>query len=91
MDITEGGTAIPYWMEDPQVKKDWEAMIAENGVESRMLPEFFDKDFKGELPKGHSRAMVPVAEQERETSNESTPELLSLLAPLHSLLMRVSA
>jgi hypothetical protein len=52
MDITEGGTAIPYWMEDPQVKKDWEAKIAENGVQSRMLPEFFDKNFKGELPKG---------------------------------------
>jgi hypothetical protein len=52
MDIPEGGTAIPYWMEDPQVKKDWEATIAENGVESRMKPEFFDKDYKGELPKG---------------------------------------
>jgi hypothetical protein len=34
------------------VKKDWEDMIARNGVESRMRPEFFDKDFKGELPKG---------------------------------------
>jgi hypothetical protein len=52
MDITEGGTAIPYWMEDPQVKKDWEAKIAENNVASRMRPEFFNKDFKGELPKG---------------------------------------
>ena len=52
MDIPEGGTAIPYWMEDPQVKKDWEGVIAENGVASRMKPEFFDKDYKGELPKG---------------------------------------
>jgi len=52
MDITEGGTAIPYWMEDPQVKKDWEAKMAEEGVSSRMLPEFYDKNFKGELPKG---------------------------------------
>jgi len=34
------------------VKKDWEAMIAKNGVQSRMLPEFFDKNYKGELPKG---------------------------------------
>jgi hypothetical protein len=39
-------------MEDPRVKKDWEAMIGENGVSSRMLPEFFDKNYKGELPKG---------------------------------------
>ena len=52
MDIPEGGTSIPYWMEDPKVKADWEAKIAENGVESRMLPEFFQKDYKGELPKG---------------------------------------
>jgi len=52
MDIPEGGTAVPYWMEDPQVKKDWEAMIAQNGVSSRMLKEFYDKNFKGELPKG---------------------------------------
>ena len=52
MDIPEGGTNIPYWMEDPQVKKDWEAKIAENDVPSRMKPEFFDKDYKGELPKG---------------------------------------
>jgi hypothetical protein len=34
------------------VKADWEKKIAENGVESRMLPEFFDKNFKGALPKG---------------------------------------
>jgi len=39
-------------MEDPQVKKDWEAKLTENGVQSRMLPEFFDKNYKGELPKG---------------------------------------
>ena len=52
MDIPEGGSSIPYWMEDPQVRKDWEKMIDRNGVESRMLPEFFQKDYKGELPKG---------------------------------------
>ena len=31
---------------------DWESMVAKNGVQSRMLPEFFDKDYKGALPKG---------------------------------------
>jgi len=26
-------------------------MIAKEGVQSRMLPEFFDQNYKGELPK----------------------------------------
>jgi hypothetical protein len=38
-------------MEDPAVKKDWESMIAQEGVPSRMKPEYYDKDYKGELPK----------------------------------------
>ena len=51
MDITEGGSAIPYWMEDPKVKRDWEGVLAKEGVPSRMKPEYYDKDYKGELPK----------------------------------------
>ena len=48
MDIPEGGSAIPYWMEDPAVRRDWEASLE---VPSRMKPEYYDKDYKGELPK----------------------------------------
>ena len=45
MDITEGGTNIPYWMEDPEVKKDWESMLEKEGVPSRMKPEFYEKNY----------------------------------------------
>jgi mannose-6-phosphate isomerase-like protein (cupin superfamily) len=52
MDLTEGGSAIPYWMEDPYLRQEYEAKLRQEGVEIRMKPEFYDKDFKGELPKG---------------------------------------
>ncbi len=51
MDIPEGGSAIPYWMEDPAVKTQWEAQLAKEGTPVRMKPEYYDKDYKGELPK----------------------------------------
>ncbi len=51
MDITEGGTNIPYWMEDPEVRKDWESMLEKEGVPSRMKPEFYEKNYLNELPK----------------------------------------
>jgi quercetin dioxygenase-like cupin family protein len=51
MDIPEGGSAIPYWMEDPQVAKDYQAMLDAEGVANRMRPEYYDKNYKGELPK----------------------------------------
>jgi quercetin dioxygenase-like cupin family protein len=51
MDIPEGGSAIPYWMEDPAVKKEWEGQLAKEGTPVRMKPEYYDKDYKGELPK----------------------------------------
>jgi hypothetical protein len=51
MDITEGGSSIPYWMEDPYIRKEYESMLAKNGVQNRMNPEFYSKDYKGELPK----------------------------------------
>jgi quercetin dioxygenase-like cupin family protein len=51
MDIPEGGSAIPYWMEDPQVAKDYQAALDHEGVANRMLPDYYDKNYKGELPK----------------------------------------
>jgi mannose-6-phosphate isomerase-like protein (cupin superfamily) len=49
-DIPEGGSAIPYWMEDPQIRREFEETLRRNGVDVRMKPEYYDKDYKGELP-----------------------------------------
>jgi hypothetical protein len=51
MDIPEGGTAIPYWMEDPYIAKEYTEAITRNGAANRMDPQFYDKNYKGELPK----------------------------------------
>ena len=44
MDIPEGGTAIPYWMEDPFISAEYEAKLKAEGVPSRMEPDFYKKD-----------------------------------------------
>ena len=36
MDITEGGTAIPYWLEDPFLRKEYEETLRRDGVVSQM-------------------------------------------------------
>jgi hypothetical protein len=51
MDINEGGSSIPYWMEDPFLKEEYLGMLSQNGAENRMKPEYYDKNYKGELPK----------------------------------------
>ncbi len=43
IDVNEGGTAIPYWMEDPYIRKEYEEKLNRNGVEIRMKPEWFIK------------------------------------------------
>jgi hypothetical protein len=43
IDINQGGTAIPYWMEDPYIRNEYEATLKENGVPSRMDPKWFEK------------------------------------------------
>jgi hypothetical protein len=43
MDIPEGGTAIPYWMEDPFISGEYEATLKAEGVPSRMEPGFYKK------------------------------------------------
>jgi quercetin dioxygenase-like cupin family protein len=50
MDIPEGGTAIPYYMEDPYVRQEYERTIATNGGQSMMRPEYYDANYKGDLP-----------------------------------------
>jgi len=34
--VTEGGTAIPYWLEDPFLRKEYEETLRREGVVSRM-------------------------------------------------------
>ena len=51
MDITEGGTSIPYWMEDPFVRKEYEMTLERVGTQNRMDPQFYDRAYSGELPK----------------------------------------
>lgn len=41
MDITEGGTSIPYDLEDPFIREEYEATLALEGVSSRMEPELY--------------------------------------------------
>ena len=41
IDVTEGGTAIPYWLEDPFLRKEYEETLAKEGVKSRMEEELY--------------------------------------------------
>ena len=43
MSITEGGTSIPYWMEDPHLRAEYEADLKANGIASRMDPKLYEK------------------------------------------------
>ena len=40
-DLDEGGTAIPYWLEDPFVREEYQKTLADNGVPSRMDPSWY--------------------------------------------------
>ena len=51
MDIPEGGSAIPYWMEDPYLAKEYSETMKANGADNLMKPQYYDKNYKGELPK----------------------------------------
>ena len=42
MDITEGGTSIPYHLEDPFIRKEYEDTLALEGVSSRMEPSLYE-------------------------------------------------
>ena len=41
IDVTEGGTAIPYWLEDPLLRKEYEETLAREGVKSEMGDELY--------------------------------------------------
>src|SRR6202451_2259530 len=51
MDIPEGGTAIPYYMEDPFLRRQYAETMKREGAENRMRPEYYERDYRGLLPK----------------------------------------
>jgi hypothetical protein len=38
-------------MEDPYIAKQYVEMLEKNGAVNRMDPQFYDRNYKGELPK----------------------------------------
>jgi quercetin dioxygenase-like cupin family protein len=46
IDIDEGGTAIPYSMEDPFIRKEYEATLQAEGATSHMDPEWYKPGVK---------------------------------------------
>src|SRR6266699_2205280 len=41
IDIPEGGTSIPYWMEDPYIRKEYGETLQKSGVPNRMDPGWY--------------------------------------------------
>lgn len=41
MDLAEGGAAIPYWDEDPHIRREYEEILRAEGVASRMEERFY--------------------------------------------------
>ncbi|PZC47815.1 MAG: Mannose-6-phosphate isomerase, cupin superfamily [Chloroflexi bacterium] len=41
IDLHEGGTAIPYWEEDPFIRKEFNGLLQQEGVSSRMDESFY--------------------------------------------------
>jgi len=43
MELQEGGTAIPYWLEDPFLRKEYEAILEKEGTKSRMDSSLYER------------------------------------------------
>jgi hypothetical protein len=43
IDINKGGNAIPYHMEDPAIRVEFESTLKQEGVASRMNPAFYER------------------------------------------------
>jgi hypothetical protein len=41
--MSKGGGAIPYHLEDPAIRAEYEARLKKEGVVSRMNPEFYER------------------------------------------------
>jgi hypothetical protein len=42
MDTDKGGNAIPYRLEDPFIRQEFEARLASEGIPSRMDAKFYE-------------------------------------------------
>ena len=51
IDVNQGGSAIPYWMEDPYLREEYEAKLKENGVGNRMDPSWYEKPVDADTKK----------------------------------------
>ena len=51
MDVTEGGTSVPYWMEDSHLRQEYETDLRANGIASRMDPKLYEKPAGAEAKK----------------------------------------
>jgi hypothetical protein len=40
--VTEGGTTIPYWLEDPHIRKEYQELLKRNSVPDRMDPDWYN-------------------------------------------------
>lgn len=49
IDIPDGGNAIPYWMEDPFVREEYERMLAKEQRKSDMAPEWYKEGVKADF------------------------------------------
>jgi quercetin dioxygenase-like cupin family protein len=41
IEVQDGGSAIPYWMEDPYIRAEYNATLIANNVPNRMDPDWF--------------------------------------------------
>jgi hypothetical protein len=48
IDVTKGGAAIPYWMEDPHLRKEFEAKLTADGKQTRMDPKWYTEGGGGD-------------------------------------------
>jgi quercetin dioxygenase-like cupin family protein len=46
IDLDEGGTAVPYAMEDPYIRAEYDATLKRAGVENRMDPKWYEPGTK---------------------------------------------
>jgi hypothetical protein len=49
VDIPDGGTAIPYYMEDPHIREEYEAMLAKAQRKSDMDPSWYKEGIKADF------------------------------------------
>ena len=43
IDVNKGGNAIPYHLEDPAIRREFDATLRQDGVSSRMNAEWYER------------------------------------------------